>query len=499
MLWKLHGGGRTTVEKKRLLTKSAFLCGLQCDKLLWVDRNQPEQLPPVDESTQAVFDQGHQVGDLAKELYPDGIEIDWENGHEAGIAQTRAVLAERKPMFEAGFQTGKLHARADILQPAAGGRWDLIEAKSSSKVKEEHIPDVAFQKHVYESAGIRIRRCYLIHIDTSYTRRGALDVEGLFQRTEVTGEVGTMEVEVRSEARRLLSVMAKPRCPEVEVGPHCAGCALYDQCWSFLPDHSVFSLARGGAKSYDLMEQGILKVRDIPEDFELNAKQEIQVACDKSGKVHIERNALRRFLDQLRYPLYFLDFETMSVAVPPYDLLSPYEKVPFQYSLHIVDSPVKRARRHSYIAGGAADPRPEILSNLKTLIGKKGSIVAFNASFEKSVLRSCVNRFPRFAAWFQSMEPRIVDLYTPFRDFHYYHPDQDGSASLKAVLPVLTGKSYEDLEIADGQVAALRFREMAFGNLPAAKEKEIRNALEIYCRQDSEGMLEIVKALEKLC
>jgi hypothetical protein len=157
-------------QKKQLLRKSAFLLGLQCDKLLWMYQNRRDLIPEVDEATQAVMRQGHRVGDLAKTHYPDGIEIDWDNGHEHGIALTRAALCQRKPLFEAGFVNGSLYARADILKPAANGSWDLIEVKSSGKVKEGHIPDVAFQRQVYEGAGIRIKRCYVMHVDTSYTR-----------------------------------------------------------------------------------------------------------------------------------------------------------------------------------------------------------------------------------------------------------------------------------------------------------------------------------------
>jgi hypothetical protein len=167
---------------KHLLTKSAYVSGLNCEKYLWVYLNERERLPEPDESTQALFDQGHEIGKLAKSLYPDGIEIDWGSGHDAGIAQTRSAIRKRKPVFEAGFQDGMTHARADILKPASGGEWELIEVKSSAQVKEEHLDDVAFQKHVYEAAGIRVGRCSVMHVDKTYVRRGKLDVAACSQR-----------------------------------------------------------------------------------------------------------------------------------------------------------------------------------------------------------------------------------------------------------------------------------------------------------------------------
>ena len=487
-------------RQKHLLTKTAYLYGLICDRLFWIYQNDRELLPEVDETTQAIFDQGHQIGNLAKSLYPGGIEIDWSSGHEAGIAQTDAVVRERKPIFEAGFQHGSTHARADILNPSAGRKWDLIEVKSSSKVKDEHLPDVAFQKHLYEQAGIRINRCYVMHVDMAYVRKGEVDANKLFAREEVTSEIKTLESDIPREIRRQFSVMAKARAPEPAVGTECpADCILHDECWSFLPEHHVFSLNRAGRKAYDLMGRNILEIKEIPDGYPLTPKQKIQVDCEKTGKHYLDPGQIQDFLKQLKYPLYLVDFETFMMAVPPYEQLSPYEQVPFQYSLHVVNSPGARPEHYSFLSDGASDPRPEILAQLRDQLGRKGSIVAFNASFEMRVLKSCAWHFSAYQAWLESILPRFVDLLVPFREFYYYHPDQNGSASLKDVLPALTKQSYTGLEIADGQTASLRFRDMAFGNLPPAKKKEIRKALEAYCHRDTEGMIGILKALERLC
>jgi hypothetical protein len=484
---------------KRLLTKTAYGYGLVCDRYFWIYQNEREQLPEADEATQAIFDQGHLIGDMAKSLFPDGMEIDWCKGHEAGIAQTASLLGERRPIFEAGFRHGDAHARADILKPSTGGGWELIEVKSSARVKEEHHHDVAFQKHVYAGAGISIRRCFVMCVDTAYVRKGELEANRLLKLTDVTADIKPLMAKVPPEVKRQLSVMRKPKPPDCSLGSHCSDCPLYDQCWSFLPERHVFSLYRAGQKAFDLMDQGILKINDIPEEYSLTQRQSIQATCERTGEPHIEPKGIQAFLKQLKYPLCFLDFETLMAAVPPYDEMSPYEQVPFQYSLHVVSSPGASVEHHSYLSQGSTDPRPEVLSNLKKQLGSKGSIVAYNSAFETRVLERCVAHFPKYEKWLEAIRPRMVDLYAPFRDFHYYHPDQNGSASLKAVLPVLTGRSYEGFEIADGQAASLRFREMAFGNLEASRKKAIRKALETYCRQDAEGMLGIVNALQRMC
>ena len=143
--------------------------------------------------------------------------------------------------------------------------------------------------------------------------------------------------------------------------------------------------------------------------------------------------------------------------------------------------------------------RPEILARLKAQLGRTGSIVAYNAGFEQRILESCAGHFPEYATWYESIRGRLVDLLVPFREFHYYDPDQSGSASLKAVLPALTGRSYEGLEIADGQTASRRFCDLAFGNLKETEKKAIRRALEVYCHQDTDGMIDIIGALKRSC
>jgi len=462
-------------------------------------QNKREELPDVDEATQAVFEQGHLVGDIAKSLYPDGIEIDWNDGQESGLARTREYLCSRRPLFEAGFVHGATHARADILVPAPRGRWSLIEVKSAGEVKDEHLEDVAFQKHVYEGAGVRISDCAVMHVNMQYERRGRLEPARLLLREDVTEQIRPLVKEVPLEVERMLAVIAKRKCPEPAMTRACAGCCLYGNCWSWLPERNVLCLFGGFEKGIELMDQGILRIADIPAGYPLTERQRIQVACEKSGRPHIDAERLRAFLSRLRYPLYFLDFETFNVAVPPYDRLRPYENIPFQYSLHVVLSPQKPARHDSWLSDGTTDPRPEFLRKLRSALGTRGSIVAYNASFEMNILKDCADHFPHFSGWVESVCARMVDLYTPFRNLHYYHPGQNGRRSLKDVLPALTRRTYKHLAIADGTTASLRFREMAFGNMSEAEKSRTRRDLEAYCRRDSEGMIAIVGALERLC
>ncbi|MHB8762647.1 MAG: DUF2779 domain-containing protein [Coriobacteriia bacterium] len=493
----------------RSLSKTRYLQGLQCPKLLWTSVHRPDELPETDEATRARFDEGHLVGDLAKALFPGGIELPWGGGVAAACRETREALAARKPLFEATLGTraagGSLHARVDVLSPVGKGAWDLIEVKSTTGVKDVHLPDVAFQRHVAEASGVKIRRCAVLHLSSEYRHAGEIDPEQLFCRTSVTGEVRPHHAEVEENAARLFRTLRRAKAPEVEVGPHCDapyGCPLKEGCWEFLPDRHVFRLWRGGAKAWELFGQGVTVLRDIPRTYALSDKQRRQLRCEKTGKPHVDRGAVREFLGGLRYPLHYLDFETFSTAVPLFDGVGPWRQVPFQFSLHVQQELGGALEHHGFLAdhaGRRSDPRPEFLRRLRKVLGRKGSIVAYHASFEQDRLRECADAFPEFAGWVgDDVARRFVDLLVPFRSMDVYHPAQDGSASLKAVLPALTGRGYDDLEIADGQAAGREFLRVGLGGVTRVEQRRVCRHLEQYCSRDTEAMVWLVAALRQL-
>jgi hypothetical protein len=484
-----------------LLSKSKYLAGLQCPRLLWVHYNDAGRLAAPDASTIHRFDQGHLVGSLAQRLYPNGITIDWELGFDEVLRRTQQSLAARRPIFEAAFSFEGAFTRADVLVPVGKRQWDVVEVKSASNLKDQHLDDVAFQRHVYEGAGLAVRRCYLAFVDTSYVREGEVDPESLFKIVNVTREIGPIVPRVARRVRRLLKVIGGATCPEVEVGRHCYApytCPLEEECWAFLPERSVLSLRRGGDRPWTLLSKGVLRLADIPSRFPLTDKHRLQVRCARSGKRHVDRDALRRFLDRLEYPLHFLDFETAAVAVPLWSSSRPYEQVPFQYSLHVQRQPGGKPRHVSFLAKGQGDPRPRLLASLRRRLGSEGSIVAHHASFERQVLAACAAHFPDEADWIEAALRRVIDLEEPFRKFVYYHPDQEGSTSLKLVAPAVAGASYDDLAIADGQTAAQRFLVAEHGECPRGERTAVRQALKDYCCRDTEVMVQIVERLRRI-
>jgi hypothetical protein len=244
----------------------------------------------------------------------------------------------------------------------------------------------------------------------------------------------------------------------------------------------------------------------IPADFRLSRAQKIQVNAEKRGRANISVRATRRFLSALRFPLYYLDFETFQTAIPLLDGIRPWQQVPFQFSLHIVASAGSAPRysvdseleHHSWIWEGQGDPRKLLVDELQRLIGPHGSIVAYGAAFERARLRECALAHPELGGWVDGILERIVDLLAPFRSFSVYFPAQAGSASMKRVLPALTGRSYKDLAIQEGGQASIEFKRITFGGVSEEERLRVRGQLEEYCGLDTQGMVDIVRALSQV-
>ena len=492
----------------KLLTKSRFVTGLNCPKALWLAFNRPEELPKVDEATQHRFDEGHKVGELAKSLFPEGIEVEEVIPIENDKV-SRTLLTKRKPLFEAGFihENGKCYARADILLPTGKKEWDILEVKSATSVKEDYIWDVAFQKYCYESAGLKVKNCFVMHINNQYVRQGEINAGEFFVRADVTEEVNAVMKEVPIKIKELFKIIESEKCPEFKNGEDYHeddyGVHKTDGIWKEHPESDIFDLYRGGKKAIELFNAGVLYIKDIPHDHKLNDKQKIQHTTHTNGKHHLNGDELKNFIKSLTYPLHFLDFESYNTAIPFYNGLKPYQAIPFQYSLFIIEKKGAKPERCSFIAEGSSDPRPTFIQSLKESIKPKGSIVVYNQSFEQGRLKEIAGFLPLHKKWVDNTIERMVDLLIPFREFAYYHPKQNGSASLKYVLPALTGVTYEDFEIANGSQASLAYLFVthgSYGGVKATKEEiqKVRADLEEYCGQDTEGMIWILEKLKNL-
>jgi len=497
------------------LSKSKFLDGLQCPKLLWTWYNRREIIPEPDAAQQHVFDMGHVVGDLAKQLYPGGVEVPLTAGRDAlelTVTATRDLLKRRLPIFEASFLEDGRYCRVDILvpmpgpdgDPRSGDVWDLVEVKSSTKVKDVNIHDVAFQYDTLTRAGVDLNRLYVMHIDNAYMRGRTFDVGLFFALEDVTERALALKDYVPKAVDSMFDVLGGPD-PDTPIGTRCHkpyACPLVPHCWGVLPEDNVTELYYAGARAFRFLDEGIFTIAQVPE-AKLSPQQAVQKRALATGELQIDREAVRDWLAGLEYPLYHLDFETMNPAIPEITGTRPYQRIPFQYSLHVQDAPGAEPRHHEFLADFAeeplpGDPRPALVDSLLAAIGDRGTVLAWNMAFERSVLEDLGEVTPTRAHALAALAERLDDLMIPFRSFWVHHPAQKGSCSLKAVLPALTSLTYDNLEIADGNAAGREYARVLYEHMEVEDRDGILQALRDYCRLDTLAMVEILGRLEGL-
>jgi len=485
------------------LSKTQYLRGLQCHKSLWLHHFRPDLRAPVSPGLQHIFDQGRAVGELARRCFPGGVLVKADHRRIPEALQETAAALQRgaKALFEPAFIHDDVLARPDILVQAEGG-WDLIEVKGSTDVKEVYLPDTAAQRFAVAGSGLKVRRILLMHVDNGYVRRGVVDPRKFFRTEDVTAVCAPHLKELSGKLAAMQAALAGGDMPDIDIGAHCStpyDCDFRDFCWKHVPDYSVYDLKRADfATITELRHLGVMRLEDIPPAFGLTDSQEIQVRVAKSGEPHIDGPGIRKCLQGLVYPLYFLDFETVAPAIPPYDGLRPFQPLPFQASLHVQAEPGGKAEHLEYLGEPKSDPRPGLVAFLVKSIGPDGSVVAYNASFEGGRLAELAAAFPKQAKALTGIQKRLWDLIVPFRSSLFVHPDMRGSASMKAVLPALApGMGYEHLDISDGEMAFLAYAALTTGKTSAAQAKKTMTALREYCGQDTLGMVEILRVLQQ--
>lgn len=483
-----------------MLTKSDYIRGLQCEKLLWINKNDKEKIIDSD-LVHDKFEIGRVVGEYAKSLFPSGVDLSIFDFNE-NILRTKEFLERRVPLFEAGFIVDDLYSRCDVLVPALEDEWDIIEVKSSTDVEDVYIHDVSFQKYVCEKFGLKIRACYIMHINNQYIRDGEIEPSELFTKIDVTENVFEFSEGISERVFEMLRII-NFSLPEKKIGEFCFkpyNCPMIYECHREILENSVFDL-KGirKKKAFELHHSGVRSILDITDDIKLNEKQKIQRIILENGGVHFDERNVKNFINNLNYPLYYLDFETIQFAVPKFNLSKPYQQIPFQYSLHIQNEPGGEIIHKSFLMDGDSDPRILFLQSLKENLGEMGDILVYNQRFEKMILRESVEIFSDFLGWHdENILPRIKDLMVVFENFWYYDSRQNGSVSIKKVLPIFSDLKYDNLEIRKGDVASREFGRITYSDVTSQERARVRGELEKYCELDTLAEVEIVEGLRKL-
>jgi len=490
------------MSEKHLLSKSSFIKGLQCDKQLYLYKYHYDWMDEVSDGQQLIFDRGHEVGELAHQLFPGGtVAADDPKNVPLAVSKTAELIsAGTKIIYEAAFLFDEILVIADILVKDENG-WKIFEVKSSTKVSETYLSDAAIQYFVISNC-LKVSDLSIVYINNDYVRKGDIVVRKLFAIKSVLNDSLNKQSLIKKELKRLKVVLSEKEIPNVKIGPRCTdpyACSFMGHCWKDVPDYSVFNIGGlRGDKKFDLYDRGHLNIEDIPEDYPLSPSQKMQVDCHKENKTIINKKEIQKFLDTIKYPIWFMDFETFMPAIPKFDGVRPYQQIPFQYSVHFQKSKKSRVEHYEFLADACGDPRLAFVENLVEHTKGEGVILVYNQAFEITRLKELAWDFHLYEEDLNRIKNRITDLMEPFRKKYYYTPDMQGSYSIKSVLPALVPSlSYKEMEIGNGGAASSAFENLYYEKDPA-RIKEVRENLLKYCGLDTLAMVEVFKFLSSL-
>lgn len=487
------------MKKVKSLSKSKIVAYRQCPKRLWLEVHQPE-LREDSSATEATFRRGYQIGDLAQELYDDGngelVDLDKLSFGEA-FELSAELLQKNQIIFEAGLQAGGGLAFADVMLPLnkkGKPKWKMIEVKSSTSVKDYYRDDVAMQCYVAKEMGVDIKKVALAHVDSSWVYPGDGKYDGLLTEADLTEEALSRYDEAKQWVEDAHHICRQKSAPQIDIGNHCSqpfDCGFYHFCSKDLPEveHPASWLPDVRSKKLKelIYEDGVMALEEIPDDL-LNDKQLRVKQSTLNNETYFDEQAAKEALSPQAYPAYFLDFETANFVIPIWAGTRPYQQVPFQFSLHVLDQS-HQLTHVEFLEISGNNPCKNFAEALITYCGKKGPIYVYNRGFEGRIVRELSEMFPKLSKQLIAITARFVDLLPVARN-NFYHPSQKGSWSIKSVLPAVGGPDYSDLDgIQDGGSASEEYVWSIKGECSEEEKQKIRDQLLKYCELDTEGMI----------
>jgi hypothetical protein len=487
----------------RLLSKSKLMAFRQCPKRLWLSIHRPE-LSEESAGAQVRFGVGFEVGDVARRLYDpggSGTVLDAQTeGYDAAFDRTQALLQGDHPIFEGGFRAAGALAFADVLLPVKARTrrsWRMVEIKSSASLKNYHLDDATIQSFIVRSSGVALASIAVAHIDSQWIYPGDGDYHGLLVEHDLTDEVQSRQGDVRGWIADAQSVAQRRKEPDKGTGPHCTdpcACPFHTYCQDQEPRAEqpldwLPSVRTKALRAY-LEAHPAGELRDVPDDL-LNDLQKRVKSVTVSGQPFLDRAGAARALRPHRLPAYFMDFETIQFAVPIWKGTRPYQQIPFQFSVHRLGA--RGALSHEqFLDLSGEDPSKRFAEALIHACGEQGPIFVYNAVFEKTHIAALGRRFSRLTRALAAISDRVVDLHPIARDY-FYHPSQQGSWSIKSVLPAACPDlSYETLDgVRDGGMAQQAFLEALASQTPMERRAEIERQLIAYCGLDTYAMVRL--------
>ena len=485
------------------LSKSKYCNAVQCNKMLWLYKNKPEEEKEVDNSP--VLDNGTDVGEVAKQLLGKHIDIEFDTNLNNMIENTKKYLDNKDiTITEASFLYDNNFCSVDLLKVNKDS-YEIYEVKSSTEIKDIYLSDISYQYYVLNNLGLNVTKCCIVHINSNYLRIGELELDKLFSIEDVTDIVLSKQDEVSNKIVEIRKYMENVDEPIERLDLHCKkpyDCPFFEYCSRNIDKPNVFDIRRMTNKNkFDLYNSGIYKYEDLlKENINWKFKQQIEYELyDKED--NIDKIMINGFLNTLSYPLYFLDFETYQQSIPMFDNVKPYMQIPFQYSLHYIEKEGGELKHTEYLGDGINDPRRELALRLVSDIPKDVCTVAYNMMFEKMVIKNLASLFPDLSDHLMNIHDNMKDLMIPFKDRAYYNKDMHGSYSIKYVLPALfpddPSLNYHNLDMVHNGSEAMN--SYATMSSLSDKDKEVlRYNMLKYCELDTYAMVKIYFKLKEV-
>ena len=484
------------------LSKSKYVNGIQCKKMLWLYKNKPEL--KEEKNNESILKNGNFIHEIAKYLFGNHVNIEFDENLSEMISNTYATIESYKDVVitEASFNYNNNFCSVDILKKI-GNKYEMYEVKGSTDMKEVYIKDVSYQYYVLTSLGLNVTKVSVVYLNREYVRNGTLDLEKLFIKSDVTSEIISLQEEVDLNIKEINKYLEKDLEPDDDIGAHCFKpytCPFFKYCSREMLKPNVFDInGLHLTDKVDFYKKGIYKYEDlINEKLSQNYKKQIEFEL-YNKEDYIDKEKIKEFLNDLKEPIYFLDFETFQVPIPLYDGLKPYEKIPCQYSLHILKN--KKLEHKEFLAESGIDPRRSLAERLIKDIPLNVCTLAYNMSFEKNVIETLANTYPDLKEHLMNIYNNVKDLAIPFQKKWYYSKKMDGAYTIKKVLPSLfpndPALDYHNLDlIHNGTEAMNSFAEL--GNHSEEEQKHIRERLLKYCELDTYAMVKIYEKLKEI-
>lgn len=478
------------------LSKSRFLSGLQCHKRLYLEIHDPQLAAVVDDRRQMMLDMGKEINEVAHRYFHGGVLVAEDYRHStAALEKTAALMADPNvpAIFEGAFQFEGTFVRVDVLERVDGG-WRLIEVKAAARVKSVHLEDLAVQTHVVRGNGLDLSGVFLMHVNRQYAYPGGdVDLQQLFVLEDLTEAIHEKLPGIPPRLNEMRAILGQSRVPNVEPDHHCHSpyeCPFWSHCTASKPARWIYYLPGRKDLVRRFRQQGIETIDEIPVQATLpHLPQRVRENVEWMSPKLAEK------LHSIRYPVHHLDFETVMPAVPLYARTHPYQPIPIQWSNH-TEAEDGSLRHSAYLCTEQKDPREEIAMSLLESVGEEGSICVYS-EYEQYIVKALAEAVPHLRKDLLRVGERLWDLLEVLQT-HYYHPDFQGSFSIKSVLPALVPSlDYGDLEIKDGATASAMYHTMMFVVTDWVERQRLESALLAYCARDTLGMVELRRVLSQ--